>query len=405
MIPNFIRRILERRHFWRYATFSEVAELYASRLMRMLAINISVTFMGVFLYQNGYSLVFILGFWAAFFLFKAIVAIPAAAYAARFGPKHGILLSNLLYIPSMIAFTFVPEYGIPAMAVAIFFQGLSVPLYDLCYMIDFSKVKSVEHAGKEIATMNMIEKVAKGVSPFLGGLLAFVAGPQAVMWSAALLFLLASLPLFKTAEPIEVGHRLSFRDFPWKGARNVLVAEVAVGFDAVSSGTVWSIFVAIAILGIGAGNEVYAELGVLVSVALFAALAVSYVFGKVVDSRRGGQLLAAGVIANSIVHLTRPFTASPVNAAAINVANETATTAYMMPYIRGLFDTADILGKRVAFLGVTEAALNVGCTIAALIALAFAATMGEIDGIRLFFFVAAIAGLGILLSRFRLYKK
>ncbi|MDX2776479.1 MFS transporter [Streptomyces caniscabiei] len=405
MIRQLIHKLLRRRHFWRYATFSEVSELYASRLMRMLAINISVTFMGVFLYQNGYPVLFILAFWGAFFLFKAIVAIPAAAYAARFGPKHGIFLSNILYIPSILAFSFVPTHGISVMIIAIFFQGMSVALYDLCYMIDFSKVKSVEHAGKEIAIMNMLEKGAKGVSPFLGGLLAFAAGPQVVMWAAALLFLLSSIPLFKTAEPMAVGQKLSFKGLRWRGAFRSIAAEAVIGFDAVSSGTVWALFLAVAILGVGTGNEVYAELGVLVSVSLFAALAVSYVFGKVIDNRRGGVLLRAGVLANSVVHLARPFTGSPIHAASVNVANETATTAYMMPYIRGLFDTADILGKRVAFLGLTEVALNIGAAAAAFTACGLVAMLGDHAGMRGLFFVAAVVGLGILVSKFQLYRK
>lgn len=405
MIRSFIHKLALRRHFWRYVTFSEVAELYVSRLMRMLAINISVTFIGVFLFQNGYSFLFILAFWGAFFLFKSLVALPAAWYAARFGPKHGTLLANLLYIPSMVVFSQVPEYGIPAMAIAVFFQGLSVTLYDVSYLIDFSKVKSAEHAGKEIATMNMIEKAAKGVSPFLGGLLALVAGPQVVMWTAAALFFFASAPLFKTAEPTKVGQRLSFRGFPWRGAFRSTVAEFAVGFDASASGTIWSLFIAVAVLGIGASNEIYAELGILVSVSLFAALAVSYLFGKVIDKRRGGMLLTVGVWMNSLVHIFRPFVSSPTAAAGINVANEAATTGYMMAYVRGLFDTADILEKRITFIGLTEVALNLGCAFAAACAYLFFSLAGGIEGIRLFFILAACMGLGILISKFRLYRK
>src|SRR5215216_3633794 len=114
MLKQLIHRIMQRRHFWRYATFSEIAELYTSRMLRMLAINISAAFMSIFLYQNGYSIQFIAGYWGLYFLYKTIISLPVAKYAAMFGPKHGILLSNLLYIPSMIIFTCVPEWGILA---------------------------------------------------------------------------------------------------------------------------------------------------------------------------------------------------------------------------------------------------------------------------------------------------
>ena len=169
MIENLIHRLLLRRHFWRHATFSEVAELYASRMLRMMAINLSAAFISVFLYQNHYSIQFIAGYWAIYYFAKIFLAYPSAWYAARFGPKHGILLSNLLYIPSMVAFTFVPEWGVKAMIITGTLQGISTMLYGVCYSIDFSKVKSVNHAGKEIAFMNIFEKLAVGISPLLGG--------------------------------------------------------------------------------------------------------------------------------------------------------------------------------------------------------------------------------------------
>ena len=99
MLRRFIYKFFQRRHFWRYASFSEVAEIYTSRTLRMIAVGMSTVFMSVFLYQLGYGMQFIATYWLIYLLFKAIAALPAAKYAALIGPKHGILLSNLLYIP------------------------------------------------------------------------------------------------------------------------------------------------------------------------------------------------------------------------------------------------------------------------------------------------------------------
>lgn len=404
MIRRFIQRLYMRRHFWRYVTFSEVAELYASRLMRMVAINIAVVFMAVYLYQNGYGIPFIIAFWGCFFAYKMLISLPAAAYAARFGPKHGILLANLLYIPPMIIFPLVPQLGLWGLGFVIIFQGFSAALYDLCYKIDFSKVKSIEHAGKELAFMSIIEKIAKGVSPFIGGLLALLAGAQATIWASAFLFLMASLPLFRTGEPMKGHQKLVFRGFPWRLAVRSWLAEVGVGFDATVSGVVWSLFIVIAVLQ-STGNAVYAELGALMSVILFASLISSYIFGRLIDKRRGGELLKYGVLMNSVVHLTRPFAGNPVMVAGVNLANETATTGYMMAYLRGIFDTADLSGYRVTFLGFCEMALNAGATIAAGICFVLVMTLGDIDGFKMLFYVAAVGSLGILVAKFQLYRK
>lgn len=404
MIQRLIHRFMLRRHFWRYATFSEVGELYASRMLRMLAINIAAAFVSVFLYQNGYSITFIAGFWTLFYGFKVLISLPAAKYAARFGPKHGILLSNLLYIPSMVIYAFIPEWGIPALLVAGVMQGTSSALYDLCYLIDFSKVKSIEHAGKEIAYMNIVEKTAKGLSPLLGGLMAFVAGPQATMWAAALLFALASVPLFKTGEPLKTGQKLVFRGFPWRLTWRSFIAETAVGFDAIASGVVWSLLVAVGILG-ATGNRVYAELGALLSVVLIASLAASYTYGKLIDRRRGGDLLRVTVVANSFVHAMRPFVTSPAVVAGTNAVNEVATTGYAMAFMRGMFDTADLSGHRITYLGIIEAVVNFGAMLAGLACLLCVMAIGDIGGMRVFFFVAAVFSLLIMTPKFHLYRR
>lgn len=404
MIQQLIHRLLLRRHFWRYATFSEVAELYASTLLRKLAINIASAFMSVFLYQIGYSLLFIACFWTAYYLVKLLTVVPAAQYASKFGPKHGILLSNLLYIPAMAIFTFVPEWGIAAIAATGLLQCASATLYSLCYAIDFSKVKNVEHAGKEIAYMNMIEKLATGLSPFVGGILAFAMGPESTMWAAAGLFAVAALPLFHTGEPPKSRQKLVFRGFPWRMTWRSLVANTGVGFDFVTSGTVWILYIAVIVIGTGS-NEVYAKMGALLSVVIIAAIAASYAYGKLIDNKRGGELLKISIVANALVHMTRPLVGNVGVAAAVNVANEAATTGYMMAFTRGMFDTADISGHRITYLACMELTASFGAALAAgLFALSLLLWDDRI-AMEIFFYIAAAAVFIIATPKFALYRK
>jgi hypothetical protein len=404
MIQQFIHRLLLRRHFWRYATFSEVAELYASTLLRKLAIHIASAFMSVFLYQIGYSILFIATFWALYYVVKIFTVFPAAQYASKFGPKHGILLSNLLYIPAMALFTFVPEWGIPAIIGTGLLQCMSATLYSLCYAIDFSKVKSLEHAGKEIAYMNMIEKIATGLSPFVGGLLAFALGPESTMWAAAGLFAVAAIPLFHTGEPPKSRQKLVFRGFPWRMTLRSLIANTGIGFDFVTSGTVWTLYVAVIIIGTGT-NEVYAKMGALLSVVIIAALAASYMFGKLIDNRRGGELLRFSVFADALVHVVRPFANNVGVAAAVNIANEAATTGYAMSFTRGMFDTADLSGHRITYLACMEITASFGAALAGGLFMLLVLLCGDQSAMHLFFYIAAIFVLIIAIPKFSLYRK
>lgn len=406
MVRKFFHSILLRRHFWRYATFSEVAELYVSRMLRMAALYMAGSFMSIYLYQLGYSVAVIAFFWGTFYLFKSLVALPAARFIAWVGPKHAILVSNLLYIPSMIAFALLPEYGSWLLGVSLVFQALSATMYSMGYMIDFSKVKSVEHAGKEIAYMNIFEKVTTGLSPLIGGFVAFFFGPQVVIIIAAILFALAAVPLLKTGEQVRINQKLTFRGFPWQLLRGHAFAQFSAGFDVFTSGTIWTLYVAIAILGLtSTSNEVYAVTGILVSVVFLVAIIGSYTYGHIIDKRQGGELMKVGAVANAVTHLMRPFIVSPVAVAGLNAANELATTGYTLPYIRAVFDNADLSGARVTYLALVEALSNFGAGVGAMLLGVVALFAPETFALKSLFFVAGAVALLVLTARFPLYKK
>lgn len=405
MLQRIFHKILLRRHFWRYATFDEVAELYASRMLRMSAIYIVGSFMSIYLFQIGYSVIQIGLFWGAFYLFKAVISLPSTMLIAKIGPKHSILISNLLYIPAMVMFALLPEYGAWLLVPILLTQALSATMYAIAYNIDFSKVKSVEHAGKEIAYMNIIERVASGLSPLVGGGLAFFAGPQVVIVISAILFALASVPLFRTGEQVRTNVTLTFKGFPWRLLMRHALAQWSIGFDIFTSGSVWTLYTAVLIIGVSSNNEVYLVNGILLSVVFVAALVTSYMYGKIVDRKRGKQLMRAGVIANSLTHLMRPFTGNAVAVAGLNVANEMATTGYTLPYTRAVFDNADISGMRREYLGCVEALSNLGAGMAALTLALFAALAGEFSALTSFFFITAATALLVLTARFPLYRK
>ena len=214
MFKVMINRILAGRHYWRVVSFDEIAELYTSRLLTIFAVNIVNLFAAVYLYKLGYAVEFIVLFYGVLYLLKVPFSIVAAKYAAYFGPKHGILLANIVRIPSMVAFLLVPEFGFWAIVAFGIFQQIAATIYDLCYMVDFSKVKNSEHAGKEIGTMQIFDKIARIVSPIVGGVIASVYGPQVTIIVASLMLVVAAVPLFKTIEPTMTRNKLRIAGFP-----------------------------------------------------------------------------------------------------------------------------------------------------------------------------------------------
>lgn len=400
MLKRIIYRLLERRHFWRYADFGEIAELYASRTLRVMAISMVSTFIAVYLYQNGYHLSFIMLYFACYFGLRAGLTFPAAFVVARIGPKHSTLISNLIYVPALIVFSQLGTYGMPVLVLAGLLQAMSVSLYDLSHLVNFSKVKHVEHVGKELSFMYMLERVGASVSPVAGGLIAFWFGPHITMLVAACIFALAALPLFFTPEPVRTHQQITFRHFNWKATWRGLLANVGVGADFITSGSVWSLYLAIAIFGT-TSNAVYAQLGALISVTIIAALVFSRLYGVIIDRRRGGALLKAGVIGDALVHLSRPFVNTPIGAVFVNVANESATTAYSMPFAKGAFEQADSLpGYRIVYMTMIGVTAPLGAMLMSLVIAAISLLFDEVRSMQIAFLITSFAVLLIGLQRF-----
>lgn len=369
MFQRLISFVLRGRHYWRGVSFDEIAELYTSRLLTVFAINIVNLFAAVYLYRLGYSLAFIALFYGVFYVLRIPFALLMAKFVAYYGPKHGVLFASLLRILSLAAFAFVPvagEYALLAIAAFGFFQQLSASAYEIAYTTDFSKVKHQAHAGKEIGTMQMIEKVAKVASPLAGGAIASAWSPQATNILAALLFLASVIPLFATAEPTTTRNRLRVSGFPWRLAAPSLVAQTVVGADFVVSGMVWTLFITVTIFTTLHDN-IYVAIGGLASLGVLASVVAAWVFGKLVDKHRGGLLLTLGVIVNTITHGFRPFITTTPGVMGVSIVNESATSAYTLPLTRVLFDVADSSGFRITYLMFAEMCLAFGAALVSLL--------------------------------------
>lgn len=398
MFRQLIHRIFRRRHYWRIVSFDEIAELYTSRLLTTFAINIVNLFAAIYLYRLGYSLMFIAVFYGSIYFIKVPFSYISAKYVAYFGPKHGIFLAGLIRVPSLIAFMFASTYGLPAVIIFGVLQQLSSTLYDLSYLVDFSKVKNSEHVGKEIGTMQVIDKVARIASPLVGGVIASVYKPEVTIAIACGLFIISAWPLLRTVEPTITRRRLRFEGFPWRLARASLISESVVGFDFVASGMTWTLFISIYIFS-GLGNDVYAALGGLASLGVLVSVVTAWTFGQIVDKHKGEILLSAGTIVNVILHAFRPFTTSAAGVMGVNIANETATSAYSIPFTRVTFDVADTSGFRITYMMFIEMMLNIGASLGCFVLALCLHIFGSEEGMKAMFIVAAMYEMLLLISR------
>jgi Major Facilitator Superfamily len=404
MVEKIITKLLHKRHYWRYVEFSELAELYASRVLRTMALSLVSVFVAVYLYQNGYSLTFISGYFAVLYATRGILAVPSAYVIGRIGPKHATLISNMTYVPAMISLSSLDSNGTTALVFTLVFQAISASLYNIAYLVDFSKVKHHLHAGKEIGYMIALERTAMAISPIVGGFTAYMFGPQATIILAAVLFGLAAWPLLLTAEPIRTHQHVTFKDLKWPKIERSLIAEGGIGWDFVSSGIIWSLFVSITVFGTG-NDSIYAKMGIVSAVSVIASVLTSRLYGILIDQKRGNDLLHFGVFGSSILNLTRPLVTTALGVVLTNVTNEATKTAYNMPFTKGVFDLADDLDKhRIAFIACLDMAVSAGGALA-LISLCYLSTVyADATAIKILFSLSAVMVLLIGTHRLKALK-
>ncbi len=405
MTDKFFHYFIRRTHFWRSVSVSEMAELYSSRMLRVMAMQMMGGFSAVYFYQLGYSLHWLAWYFVIYFGARVLMSPLVALTVARYGPKHGTLISNILFVLAAFVMVAIPVWGVWGFALLVPLAGFSRSLYDVCYLVDFSKVKHIEHSGKELGIMQIIERVMTALGPILGGVVALLFGPIIMILVAGLLMLGSAMPLFFTREPVKIHQKITLRHFNIKIAIRPMIAQIAAGLDMNASGVMWSLFIIIVVFG-SINNGSYLQLGILSSVALFASIVISYIYGKLVDSYKGKTLLKFSVIGDFLVYLCRPFTSTPLQVAGINVANEVVTTGYNLPALRGIFDTADGLpGYRIVYITFMMTMLVVGDTIAMLILATLTSFMGDQDSLRNIYFIFAPLMLLIGLHTTAVYRR
>lgn len=391
---------MSTKAYWRTAPFAEMAQLYAARFVRTVAQSLVGSFVLVILYQKGYPVMHLFFIVAGYYGLRVACSAVSAHVVAWFGPKHTLLFSNIAAVPAFVSLAMVETYAFWGVVGFFFFEAISLSLLLVATDVQFSSVKNSRSAGRELAWMRTAEKVAAGVSPAVGGFLAYQFKPESVMWIAALLIVISALPLFGTAESMQGRQRVVFRGLPWASLWRQFRMTVANGVDVSVNGAVWPLFIAIAIFGTQ-DSRVYMELGLMFSLSVFASLIISQVYGRLIDRRKGRELFLFGVGTSALIHVSRPFINTPLGVGATNITTEVGMSAYSMPFVRAQYDVPDsIPGYRAVYFSLLAMCQYFGAMLFILFGAGLVWKFGEVRGMQLMFIVAALAYLFYLRNGF-----
>lgn len=397
MIKEIVHRALRHRHFWREVGVNELIELYISNMLHTFAISIMMVFVPFYMYQNGYSVPAIFSLFGCFFVGRVACDVLVAHVVARVGPKHTLIMNCILQIIVAAMLLSVPEFHWKVWQIGPIW-GASASFFFIALHVAFSKVKHTDHSGKEIGFMQIMDKIGGVIGPLVGGLAGSFIGSQWIFIIASVVLFASLWPLFRSSEPVQIHQRLRYSDLPLNKIKRDLFSYTALGVENTLCVNTWPLYISLFVLS----GSVYLQLGVLSSAAVLVSMASAYAIGRHSDAGNGRRMLRAGAVINALVYVWRPFTGGIGAVFATNVVNEVVTTAYRLPYIKGMYSAADDLpGFRIVYLSSMEMIASVvKGTVWFLLALL--ATILAIKTVLIISFgVAAVASLAILTEQFK----
>jgi MFS family permease len=398
MIKNILHKILVRRHFWRTENFNELNELYVAMLVRGMSLSMMGLFVPIFLLSIGYSLTAILTILCIYFVTRVFSDIGAAFLVARFGPKHIMVVGQVLFSISSLLFLTLENMHWPIVLLGAVW-GASQSCFFLSFDVDFSKIKHQLHAGKELGYVEIMGKVGAIIGPVLGGIISLILGPQYIFAISTILMIIGLLPLFKTSEPVKTRQRLDYRGFAKVDISKNLTAIAATHLENTLSIVMWPLFLALFVLP---GDSVFIKVGVLSSVSVFMAVLAARYVGRLVDERQGRRVLHMSAMVNAMMHLVKPFVSSYGVAFGVGATNEVVTIGYRLPFFKGYYDQTDEFpGYRIVYISIIESFSSfIKATVYGMLIMISSVVSSRIT-LTIAFMIAAIASLLIMTEKFK----
>lgn len=397
MLKKAIKKHIRKHHPWRTIKFDELAEIYISMTLRSFGFSAIGVFVPIYLYKTGVSLDGVFFFLFCFFALRLFVAPIGGRIVGLIGPKHGIALSNILFIAFLATLLTFETIRWPLPFLALMYT-MANGLFFISYHVDFSKIKHASHAGKEIGWLYIFERLGSALGPIVGGLLAGFFNPQISIIFAIMVIFGSLIPLFVTNEPVKLHQHVTYRGFNW---RAVLTSDapslISFNIMNVVHATVWPLFIGVFVFT----DNTYEALGLIVGISMAISIISARLFGRLVDGRHGTALLNYGVWTSVLVNLCRIVAVSPATASVVSALSEPTDLAAKMALVKAYYDESDSHeGYRIAYIVFMEQAVTTGKALFMLCSwlcvLAFDAQLA----FQLIFAATAVVSLGMLKQNF-----
>lgn len=332
--------------------FTEISEIYTSETIKNLAFSLVGLFIPIYLLNNGVSLTQLCFFFVLQSLFRFLIEPAVGRGIARFGAKHVLSFSYPISFAFITLLVLYPMYQVPLWVIAVIW-AVADSMHWVSYHAAFSRAKHKKKAGREIGLLNILAVLAGAVGPILAGFIAVNSNLNFVFVIAAVLLLVAMVPLFQTLESVR-SKKLVYKGLTGRIKRD-LTAHAAINFEVVVASVIWPLFIYFIV-------KDYLQLGAIVSLSLLLSIVIIFITGRMTDNLNKKALIVIGSTSMAAVNIFRSLANSFWYASGVNIAATVVAPLLQIPLVSIFYAHADTQ-RRIEYVVLMEMAADLSRTV------------------------------------------
>lgn len=318
-------------HYYHLSRLSELKRIYWAHTVKLLASQMTLLFIPIYLYRIHYSLSSILFYFLLFSLFWFIIQHPLLRLANRIGGNRSMALSLFLQAIHTLMLASLVVIHWPLWFLALIWS-IYVALYWPNFRICFTKGLLHKKVGLAVGASAALTTLAYGIAPAVGGAIGTYFGIGVLYVIGALLFVVAALPLLSGQEVMK-SEPFNLKELDWRSVKRDLIANAAETLDDSVLGTLWPLFIFFLIPS-------YVGVGVLSSVSVIAGISIALYVGKR-QELKGSAYLKRGSIAVSLANTARLISQSAGQIAGVNFINGLGHALVATPFNSRYYTNAE----------------------------------------------------------------
>jgi MFS family permease len=318
-------------------------------------------FSGVFLLHVGVPLADVFLVFTAIYFLRFIIRPMVGQSVRAFGIRFTLIFGTFLFALQFPALAFVGGAD-RALLLFCLVTAVATVYYWTCYHTVFAALGDAERRGSQVSARQALSAAAAIIGPALGGIMLAKFGPLAAFGAAAVIEVIAIIPLLRIKD---FGNPISLSSKRFSAARPGALLFATDGWIIASSILAWNIIMFQAL------NTHFESLGFVFAAAALAGAIGGMLLGHFIDlGHTGGAIWLNGLILSGILIVKTFCGQDPTVVVFVAIGSTLLGGLYVPSLMTAFYNEAKASPSPLHFQLVSEGGWDVGGSLVCLLAFA-----------------------------------